>query len=42
VATIRACVDNFEQQVLANGIDPIPPQYASQTLISVLDDLDTD
>jgi hypothetical protein len=42
VATIRACIDHFEQQVLANGLDPIPPQYATQALLSVLDDLDTD
>lgn len=42
VVTTRTCIDNFERQALANSIDPIPPQYASQTLLSVLDDIDTD
>jgi hypothetical protein len=42
VATLRSGIDNFEQQALANGIDPIPPQYASQTLLTILNDVDAD
>jgi len=42
VATLRACIDHFEQLALAKGFDPIPPQYSSQTLLAVIDNLDTD